>query len=98
MTDLRSACIEAMADAWARLEEGEDYEMSGVAWANLRAVAAVQLDALLGVLEEHADEWAFSADLLDEIPWPPRGMTLEQAEKMHDTKPLWLLAVLREDT
>lgn len=55
--DLRSQVIEAMADAWARHEEGGDYEMPGAAFASLRSVCAIQLDALLDTLTDNAEAW-----------------------------------------
>jgi hypothetical protein len=68
MTPLRRTLIEAMADAWARFEEGPDYEMSGLAFDRLREVAEVQLDTMLTVLAEHADEWEEAAVKAGE-PW-----------------------------
>lgn len=96
MSDLRSACIEAMAEAIVVRITGKD-----AAWPRpddfatqmYRQDAAAAFDALLGVLEEHAQEWQQAADSLDEIPLPTT-----QAAGMIDTTPLWLLAVLREDT
>jgi hypothetical protein len=54
---LRSGIIEAGADAWARFEEGGDYELTGVQFARLREVSTVMLDAILDYLEANADEW-----------------------------------------
>lgn len=77
MSDLRSACIEALARSLqeANLE-------GGFTWQEYLPDARAGLDALLGVLEEHADEW------IAEDGWyvVQRGSLLK------------LLAVLREDT
>lgn len=82
--DLRDGAIEAMADAWARFEEGGDYEMPGAAFASLRAVSRVHLDALLGFLNDHADEWIDKTGTMEWHDWSERAITNG------------LLAVLRE--
>jgi hypothetical protein len=75
---LRSGIIEAGADAWARFEEGGDYELTGVQFARLREVSTVMLDAILNYLEANADEWAeWGAVLEDEADEPvivPKGL------------------------
>jgi hypothetical protein len=86
VTDLRQTLIDAMADAWARFEEGPDYKLSGLAFDRLREVAEVQLDAMLTVLAEHADEWWEQAKLLEVPDWKHGGPTME----------LRLIAILRD--
>lgn len=89
MTDLRSACIEALARSLqeANLE-------GGFTWQEYLPDARAGLDALLGVLEEHADEWIAGEAVLATTPGPRRERFWFRMGRGQVTR---LLAVLRED-
>lgn len=74
-------------------EQGERNGVRG--W--YRRVAESGIDRGLVFLTEHADEWLEASRELDEVPWPPAGMSRERADRMMSTTPLFLLAVLSAD-